>query len=162
MYIKRKLSQSLTTYKSLQFPCLRVQKDTHHRYQAVVGIGGNMGDMKRRFNHLFVYLKREKRCSVVATSLLLKNPPFGYVHQDDFLNAVMVIQTSLQPREFLRFLLRVEKHFGRKREFANGPRTLDLDIIFFDNRIINTQELRVPHPHWFKRNSVVIPLEGIR
>jgi 2-amino-4-hydroxy-6-hydroxymethyldihydropteridine diphosphokinase len=72
----------------------------------------------------------------------------------------MFFKTSMEPKEFLRYLLRVEKRFGRKRSFANAPRTLDLDIIFFDNRIINTKNLNVPHPHWYKRESVVIPLTG--
>jgi 2-amino-4-hydroxy-6-hydroxymethyldihydropteridine diphosphokinase len=68
----------------------------------------------------------------------------------------------MQPLEFLDYLMRLEKKFARKRSFANAPRTLDLDIIFFDNRVIKTPRLTVPHPHWFERESVVIPLAGMR
>jgi 2-amino-4-hydroxy-6-hydroxymethyldihydropteridine diphosphokinase len=68
----------------------------------------------------------------------------------------------MKARLFLDYLLRVEKKFARKRSFANAPRTLDLDIIFFDNIVINTPKLQIPHKSWFKRNSVVIPLMDLR
>ena len=160
MYLKRKLSKELSAFYSQRFPRYKHSK-TRHRYESVVGIGGNVGDVKRRFEHLFVFLQRERRVEVVQTSLILKNPPFGFVQQDDFLNAIMVMRTSMQPKKFLAYLLRVEKHFGRKRSFANAPRTLDLDIIFFDNRVIQSKQLTIPHPHWSQRESVVIPLAGM-
>jgi len=161
MYKKRKLSETLTTLHSLRFPYKKKQHSYVHRYVATVGIGGNVGDVKRRFHHLFTTLQRDKRVVLIETSLILKNPPFGYKKQDDFLNAIIVLRTSMQAKAFLRYLLHVEKQFGRKRSFANAPRTLDLDMIFFDNRVINTKELQLPHPHWYKRESVVIPLSGV-
>ena len=161
MYIKRKLSESLESYSSLRFGCtLKSKKRFFH--QATVGIGGNLGDVKRRFEHLFFALKREKRVELIKTSLILKNPPFGYLAQDDFFNSIMIIDTSMQAKEFLRFLQRVEKKFGRKRSFANAPRTLDLDIIFFDKQVLNTPTLTLPHPEWYKRESVLIPLGGLK
>lgn len=159
MYKKRKMGKELTAFYSLRFPFYKPAVSTH-RYDVVVGVGGNVGDVKRRFEHLFYFLQREVRLELYKTSLILKNPPFGYVHQDDFFNSIMFLKTSMQPKQFLRYLLRVEKKFGRKRSFANAPRSLDLDIIFFDNRNINTKELIVPHPHWHERESVVIPLAG--
>ncbi|WP_304546486.1 2-amino-4-hydroxy-6-hydroxymethyldihydropteridine diphosphokinase [Sulfurimonas microaerophilic] len=159
MYLKRKINEQLLSFHSLRFPLFKKIR-TSHRYEAVVGIGGNVGDVKRRFEHLYIAFSRDKRVELFKTSLILKNPPFGYENQDDFLNAIMVFKTSMQPKEFLRYLLRVEKRFGRKRSFPNAPRTLDLDIIFFDNRNINTKDLQIPHPHWYKRESVVIPLIG--
>jgi len=91
----------------------------------------------------------------------LKNPPFGYIDQDDFFNSIMVLKTSMLPHKFLDYLMRLERKFGRRRSFANAPRTLDLDIIFFDNKVINTNKLSVPHPAWAKRESVVIPLASM-
>jgi 2-amino-4-hydroxy-6-hydroxymethyldihydropteridine diphosphokinase len=126
-----------------------------------VGVGGNIGDVKRRFEHLFNFFKKEIRVELLQTSLILKNPPFGYEKQDDFLNSIIVLQTTMQPLAFLNYLHRVEKKFARKRSFANAPRTLDLDIIFFDNRVIKTDKLQVPHASWFERESVVIPLMDI-
>jgi 2-amino-4-hydroxy-6-hydroxymethyldihydropteridine diphosphokinase len=104
-------------------------------------------------------LQRQKNITVLHTGPILKNPPFGYTEQDDFFNSVIEVSTSMQPRELLGFLLRVEKHFGRKRSFANAPRTLDLDLIFFDDVRMNTPTLTLPHPHWQERESVLIPLQ---
>ena len=160
MYLKRKLNKSLTTFKGLHFGYKTLQKSSH-RYRVTVGIGGNIGDVKRRFEHLFINLKRDKRVELLQTSLILKNPPFGYADQDDFFNSIIVLQVSMQPKVFLDYLMRLEKRFERKRSFANAPRTLDLDIIFFDNRVINTKKLQVPHKSWFKRESVTIPLMDI-
>ena len=160
MYIKRKLTKSLTTFKSLHFGSSYRPKSSH-RYKVTVGIGGNVGDVKRRFEHLFTFLKKDKRIELLQTSLILKNPPFGFIDQDDFLNSIIVLQISMQPVAFLDYLHRVEKKFMRKRSFANAPRTLDLDIIFFDNRFIKTNKLTIPHSSWSKRESVVIPLMDI-
>ncbi len=161
MYLKRKLNENLTVFKGL---CFGQKKSfsLKHRYKTTIGVGGNIGDVKRRFEHLLVELKRDKRVEILQTSLILKNPAFGYREQDDFFNSIVILQTSLEPTEFLLFLTRLEKKFARRRSFANAPRTLDLDIIFFDNRIINTDRLIIPHKHWFKRQSVVIPLASMK
>jgi len=161
MYRSRRLSKELTSFHGLHFPYTN-KKQSSKRYSVTVGIGGNIGDVRRHFEHLFFYLKRERRLDIQQTSLILKNPPFGYKEQDDFFNSIMILQTSMTPQKFLDYLLRVEKKFGRKRSFANAPRTLDLDILFFDNRVIKTKKLTVPHPSWHMRESVVIPLAGVR
>jgi len=161
MYIKRKLNESLTTFKGLHYGYKTFQKSSH-RYRVSVGKGGNIGDVKRRFEHLFFVLKRDKRVELLETSLILKNPPFGFKNQDDFFNSIIVLQVSMQPTYFLDYLMRLEKKFARKRSFANAPRTLDLDIIFFDNRVIQTPRLQIPHASWSQRESVVIPLSGLK
>jgi len=161
MYLKRSLSDRLTVFESLRFPWLS-KASSHHRHQSVIGVGGNIGDARRRFEHLFVNMQRDKRVDVRETSLILKNPPFGFSEQEDFFNTTMLIETSMSAKQFLAYLMRLEKKFGRKRSFANAPRTLDLDIIFFDNLVMNTDKLTLPHPAWSKRESVVIPLSGLR
>ncbi|QSZ41303.1 2-amino-4-hydroxy-6-hydroxymethyldihydropteridine diphosphokinase [Sulfurimonas aquatica] len=162
MYLKHSLSDRLVIFKSRCFPYKSVTNSKYLRYEAIIGIGGNVGDVKRRFNHLLIVIKRHVKVELLETSLILKNPPFGYKEQDDFFNSIIVLKTSMEPKIFLDYLMRLEKRFARKRSFENAPRTLDLDIIFFDDRIINSKKLTVPHPHWFKRESVVIPLSGIR
>ncbi len=157
MYLKRKLSDSLTAIKGLHFKTTYREKSSH-RYRVTVGVGGNVGDVKRRFEHLFNYLKKDKRVELLQTSLILKNPPFGFIEQDDFFNSIIVLKTSMQPMPFLKYLMRLEKKFARKRSFANAPRTLDLDIIFFDNRVVKMPNLHIPHPQWSQRESVLIPL----
>jgi len=161
VYIKCKLNDKLSIFHGLHFPFVSRTKSSY-RYESIIGIGGNVGDVKRCFEHLFFYFKRDVFVDIQKTSLILKNPPFGYTKQADFFNSIMVLKTSLQPKEFLKHLMMVEKRFGRKRSFANAPRSLDLDIIFFDNRVINTKTLTVPHKSWSKRQSVVIPLAGLR
>ena len=160
MHIKRRLNDKLVIYKSLRFTYKK--SFFKHKHQATIGIGGNVGDVKRRFKHLYFELQRDKRVELVQTSLILKNPPFGFVDQDDFFNSIIVVRTSMTARVFLDYLLRLEKKFGRKRSFANAPRTLDLDIIFFDKLVINTKKLTLPHPSWSQRESVLIPLSGIK
>jgi len=161
MYLRRELTQGLTTFKSLRFNTNKPLASSF-RYEATIGIGGNIGDVRRRFNHLIVLMEKDKRIDILQTSLILKNPPFGFTDQDDFFNSILVVKTNMQPKIFLDYLIRIEKKFARKRTFANAPRTLDLDIIFFDNRIIKTANLTIPHSEWFKRESVVIPLASIR
>ncbi len=161
MYVKRRLSKELTLFKGGHFP-FKSAFDSPLRYEIVVGIGGNLGDVKRRFEHLFHEIKKSRRVDVIESSLILKNPPFGFLEQDDFFNSILVLKSSMQPKCFLQYLMRIEKKFGRRRSFANAPRTLDLDIIFFDNRFIKSEKLTIPHPAWHKRESVVIPLSSLK
>lgn len=156
MYVRQKLSDGLTRFRSRLFPyegaCASLT------YNAVIGVGGNIGNTLRRFNHLFWYLKRSRCIDICQTSSILKNPPFGYLDQPFFYNAVILVKTDLSPRKLLRFLLNVEKKFGRKRSFENAPRTLDLDILFFDDKKIESKDLTIPHKEWHKRQSVLVPL----
>lgn len=160
MYRKYFISDTLEVYKSKYFP-MQKKVISSLRHRATVGLGGNIGDVKRCFHHLLFALARDKRVRIIATSFILKNPPFGYKEQDDFFNSIMQIETSMHPEEFLRYLLRVEKKYGRKRSFANAPRRLDLDLLFFDNLRVSTKTLILPHPEWDKRESVLIPLAGL-
>ena len=143
------------------FPYNTNTKNTK-KHKALLGIGGNIGDVVRRFEHLFWYLKRSSFVSLVETAPILKNPPFGYVEQGDFYNSLMWVETNLTPRELLRYVLRIEKVFGRKRLFKDGPRTLDIDIIFYENVRMETKSLTLPHPGWMKRSSVLIPLSMMK
>jgi 2-amino-4-hydroxy-6-hydroxymethyldihydropteridine diphosphokinase len=129
-----------------------------HRYRATIGIGGNVGNCPRRFAYVVKRLKNIPYLDVVATSPLLINPPFGYLAQDDFTNGIIEISTSLSPHKLLHILHYIENRFGRKRSFKNAPRTLDLDIIFFETKVVYNEQLKIPHPCWKERESVVIPL----
>jgi 2-amino-4-hydroxy-6-hydroxymethyldihydropteridine diphosphokinase len=148
-------------YKNSFFPIKRRKKRVF-RHSVVVGIGGNKGDVRGRFKRLFFYLSKMKKVYVQETSFILQNPPFGYIDQDDFYNAVALVQTSYGPKEFLKFLLHTEKVFKRERSFKNAPRTLDLDIIFFDDMRYKDKNLSIPHPCWDERDSVLIPLNSLK
>ncbi len=157
--IRKKIDAKNTLIKTQCFPCILSSKSGH---KVLLGIGGNIGDVVRRFEHLFRYLKRSSLLRVIETAPILKNPPFGYTDQGDFYNSVMLIETLLNPKELLRYVLRVEKVFGRKRLFKDGPRTLDIDIIFYENVKMETKNLTLPHPGWRERESVLIPLSMMK
>ena len=156
MRLVRRLDPRLSLIRTPAFPARH--RPSALRYEAVIGLGGNIGDVPRRFERLIGYWRRLPFVDVVATAPVLKNPPFGFSEQEDFSNSVVVVRTALPPRAFMRFLLRTERRFGRTRSFANAPRTLDLDLLFFDGRKIEAPGLTVPHPHWHERESVLIPL----
>ena len=128
-------------------------------HTVTLGIGGNIGNVKRRFDKLFLVLQQDSRFHILQTTPLLQNPPFGYLEQDDFLNALIVIKTNLSPIQVLNEMQRYENRFGRKRSFQDAPRTLDIDIIFYDKIQIKHKRLIVPHQNWKERDSVVIPLK---
>ncbi len=129
-----------------------------YKYQALVGLGGNEGDVKKSFSRLLRLWQDDRRLHVEKTSFILENPPFGYLEQAHFFNALALIKTSLDAKGFLKLLLHVEKKFGRKRSFKNAPRTLDLDIIFFNGFEQKDERLSLPHPFWHERMSVLAPL----
>ena len=158
--VKRKvLNKNNTLIFTPHFPYNTKNKGGH---KALLGIGGNIGDVVRRFEHLFHYLKRSSFVHVTETAPILKNPPFGYTEQGDFYNSLILVETSLDPKVLLSYVLRVEKVFGRKRLFKDGPRTLDIDIIFYENVKMETKKLTIPHPGWMKRSSVLIPLSHMK
>ncbi len=149
---------ALSWHTTRHFPSRTYVPKTPGTHDALVGIGGNIGDVPARFERLYRYWQRSCVVRIVETSPILHNPPFGFADQPDFDNAVVHLRTALDPHALLRYLLYVEKRFGRKRSFPNAPRTLDLDLIFYDHCRIESPRLRLPHPHWCERDSVVIPL----
>ncbi len=155
------LNEELTLFFEKFFPT-KNPKNPNFKHIAVVGMGGNIGDIKKRFQVVYRYFLKDVRFNVLETSPILKNPPFGYLEQNDFLNAILVLQTSLNAKELLKNLLHLEKLHKRKRSFKDAPRSLDLDIIFYDNLNIRTKNLNVPHPSWYKRDSVMIPLSFVK
>jgi 2-amino-4-hydroxy-6-hydroxymethyldihydropteridine diphosphokinase len=160
--VKRKrLNNAHTLIFTPHFP-YNAKKESSMRHRALLGIGGNVGDVLRRFGHLFFYLKRQGLVHIVETSPLLKNPPFGFRDQDDFLNGLILVETDMTPRQLLHYVLRVEKRFGRKRLFKDGPRTLDIDLIFYEDITMQSRELTLPHPGWMQRSSVLIPLAKMK
>ena len=124
----------------------------------ILGLGGNIGDVKKRFNGLYFKLSRDSRFHIVENSALLINEAFGFKEQADFTNAVMLVQTSLAARQILKITANLEKRFGRVRSFKNAPRTLDIDILYFSGRSRNDARLTLPHPGAQSRASVILPL----
>lgn len=156
--MKKKLREDLTLFKTSNFPYIN-KKQSNKKYLVTIGIGGNIGNIKQTFDKLFLSLSKNTKFDILMTSPLLQNPPFGYLEQNDFLNGIIALKTNLAPNEFLKNMQRLEYRFGRKRSFQDAPRTLDIDIIFFHKKKINTEHLIIPHKDWANRESVIIPLK---
>lgn len=128
--------------------------------RAVVGIGTNVGDRLATLEAAIWTLHETDGISVADVSGIWETAPWGVVDQDPYLNAVVVIETSLGPHELLADLQATEAVFGRDRdsEVRWGPRTLDLDLLLFGDEVIDTPELTVPHPRLEERAFVLVPL----
>ncbi|WP_194145526.1 2-amino-4-hydroxy-6-hydroxymethyldihydropteridine diphosphokinase [Helicobacter apodemus] len=129
---------------------------------AILGIGGNKGNVLETFWKFFNKLKNKN--IIIYHSPFLKNPAFGYTQQADFYNGIVWVKTNLCPIDFFSYCSYLERIFkrDRKRIFKNAPRTLDIDILGFKNMKITFKELHIPHKEWAKRESVLIPLKGFQ
>jgi 2-amino-4-hydroxy-6-hydroxymethyldihydropteridine diphosphokinase len=124
---------------------------------AYIGIGSNLGD--REFNcKQAIGLLRQKGITVSKESSLYETKPWGVTDQPLFLNMAIEIETDLKPFELLRTLKDIENEMGREETFLWGPRIIDLDILLYDNYIVNEKGLRIPHPHMQDREFVLRPL----
>lgn len=113
---------------------------------AYVALGSNLGDRAEYLARARDALRRLPRSRVLAESSVDETEPLGSVPQGPYLNQMVAIETRLSPRELLGELQRIERAAGRAREIRWGPRTLDLDIVFFEHQSVEESDLRVPHP----------------
>lgn len=130
-------------------------------HEAFVAFGSNLGDKEKFIDEAIEALSNLPQINIVAISDKIVTEPYGNVEQDVFLNGVMKIETLLPADELLQILQKVEEHAGRERKIHWGPRTLDLDIIFYDDDIISEDDLIVPHPDMKNRDFVLKPLMQI-
>lgn len=156
--MKKKINKNLTLFKTSNFPYTSTRK-SDKKYLVTIGIGGNIGNVKKRFDKLFLCLNSNTKFDILMTSPLLLNPAFGFLEQKEFLNGIITLKTNLGINEFFKIMQRYENRFKRTRSFKDAPRTLDIDIIFFHNKNINTKKLTIPHKSWHERDSVIIPLQ---
>lgn len=126
-----------------------------------IALGSNQGASEEIFKCACKSLEY-KGCKIISKSALYKTKPWGKTDQPVFLNSVIEINFDKGPDLLLKYLLSVEKEFGRKRIVHWGPRTLDLDIIYADDVYVNTKTLKIPHPFFWDRAFVLIPLCDIR
>jgi 2-amino-4-hydroxy-6-hydroxymethyldihydropteridine diphosphokinase len=128
--------------------------------RAYVGLGSNLGDRESTIRSAVAELEATEGVEVVAVSTLVDTEPVGYLDQPRFLNGVAALETGLSARDLLDLLLAVEGRFGRDRAAvpAQGPRTLDLDLLLYGNAEIDEPGLRIPHPRLHERAFVLAPL----
>jgi 2-amino-4-hydroxy-6-hydroxymethyldihydropteridine diphosphokinase len=156
--LSREIAPGWSWIRTEGFPLRRPVGRARGEAELWLGIGGNLGDVSRRFQRLIHLLDRQPDLRLAESSPILLNPPFGYLEQPEFRNAVLRLYTRLTPRQALRRMLEIERRFGRKRLFRDAPRTLDIDLLFYDGRRIRRRDLTIPHPRWRERLSVTMPL----
>ncbi len=125
---------------------------------AFIGLGSNLGDSGAQINLALGQIDRLPGTRLLAKSALYRSAPVGYLDQPDFFNAVAKIETRLSPRDLLAALLDIEQHHGRTRDFHNAPRTLDLDVLLYDELQMHEPGLTIPHPQMHLRAFVLLPL----
>ena len=124
-----------------------------------LGIGTNLGDRERNLQAALAVLSQ--KMVILKESSIYQTAPWGYLDQPAFLNQAIEAQTDLSPLNLLGFLKDTEKALGRQANFRYGPRLIDLDILFYGNRIIQTPRLQIPHPRIAQRAFVLVPLAEI-
>lgn len=129
--------------------------------RAFIAIGSNLQQPQRQVRQAIRAMAELPQTSLVKSSSLYRTAPVGYDNQPDFINAVAEIETSLPPLELLHTLLALEDRQGRERPFPNAPRVLDLDLLLYNDTIMSTAELVLPHPRMHDRGFVMLPLAEI-
>ena len=128
---------------------------------AFIGLGANLGDPQAQVRRAVAALGEFPRTRLLASSSLYRSAPVGVAAQPDFVNAVAKVETALSARELLEELLTTEARFGRERPLPGAPRTLDLDLLLYGDRVIEEPGLVVPHPRMHERAFVLLPLAEI-
>lgn len=137
---------------------VEISRRWHRTY---IALGSNLGDKNGYLDLAVKRLDEREDCQVKAVSDYLVTAPYGGVEQDDFLNGALELRTTLEPEELLEVLHGIEQEANRVREIRWGPRTLDLDILLYDDLVLDTPELHIPHIEMHLRDFVLIPMAQI-
>lgn len=129
--------------------------------KAVIGMGTNIGNKKENLNNAVEALNLLPNTKVIKISDFYETEPVGYLDQDLFLNSCVLLETELSPHALLGACLGIEAGFHRIRTIKNGPRILDLDLLFYESENINTPDLVLPHPRITERAFVLVPLQDL-
>lgn len=134
---------------------------TRKWHKLYLSLGSNMGDKRKNLLKAIELIGKLENTEVSRISTILQTEPFGYLEQDNFLNACLEVKTLMTAQEFLSAILKIELDMGRVREIKWGPRIIDIDILFYDSEIIEEDNLAVPHPWICEREFVLEPLSEI-
>ena len=131
--------------------------------EALIALGGNVGDVRKTFEEAIACLCRDESVRLLARSSDYRTPPWGVTQQPAFVNAAIAVATSLGPHELLGRTTDCENRLGldRARKQHWGPRNIDIDILAYDDLVLNDQDLILPHPRLLERAFVLVPLAEI-
>jgi len=127
--------------------------------EVILGLGTNMGNRKQNLKKAVKLLS--EKIEIKKVSAVYETDPVGYTEQPLFLNMVAAGNTALKPTELLKYLKDIEGSMGRIPSFANAPRPIDIDILFYDEKLVNRKDLVIPHPRLTVRAFVLVPLADI-
>ena len=144
--------------KSLDYAGVEIERSWHTVY---IALGSNLGDKEDNLKSSVKMIQEHKAIKVTKTSTFIETEPVGYLEQDKFLNGVIEIKTLLDPKELIKFLLKIELDLKRERKIKWGPRTIDLDVLLYDDIITCDEEIIIPHPRLHERLFVLKPLSEI-
>ena len=128
--------------------------------RAYVALGSNLGDREENLRTALKHLQ-ENGVEVIKTSTFIETEPYGVTDQPGFINAVCQVETELAPLELLRLLLKIEQEMGRVRLRRWGERNIDLDLLLYEDAVLESEELSLPHPDMQNRDFVLVPLAEI-
>ena len=128
--------------------------------RAYVALGSNLGDREENLRTALKHLQ-ENGVEVIKTSTFIETEPYGVTDQPGFVNAVCQVETELEPLELLRLLLKIEQEMGRVRLRRWGERNIDLDLLLYEDVVLESEELTLPHPDMQNRDFVLLPLAQI-
>jgi 2-amino-4-hydroxy-6-hydroxymethyldihydropteridine diphosphokinase len=126
-----------------------------------IGIGSNLGDSLQNCRQAIAQVAGEPGHQLIRCSPFYSTEPLGEKNQNWFINAAAAVETSMPPRNYLDFLLSIEKGMGRVREEPWGPRVIDLDLLFYGHEMIDEEGMKIPHPRLQERRFVLAPLQDI-
>lgn len=130
-------------------------------HQVFLGIGGNIGNKHDNFDKVYTFIKNELG-KIIKRSSVYETPPWGFQSDENFWNQVLIIETELSPEELLQKIAEIENHFGRERGNSGyTSRKMDIDILYFDELVTETEKLTIPHPQIANRLFVLVPLAEI-
>lgn len=141
--------------KPLEYASVEIKREWH---SAFIALGSNLGDKKENINRAIGYIKDSIDCKVFSVSEFIETKPVGYLDQDNFINGALEIETLLTPEELMDRLMEIEELLKRERKVKWGPRTIDLDILFYDNIISYKEKIILPHPRINERAFVLKPM----
>jgi len=141
-----------------EYVSVKINRKWHEVY---IGLGSNMGDKRKHLEDALVSLNNEECCKVEKVSKFLETEPYGNVKQENYLNGCILLKTLYSPGELLGVLNKIEENQGRIRKNKWDPRTLDLDILFYDDWVYSDKNLRIPHYDLQNRDFVLGPLSEI-
>ena len=128
---------------------------------AYISIGSNLGDRLGYIREAIRKLEHSKDVEICKASSVYETEPVGHEDQPRFLNMVLELKTTREPLSLLEHLLGIENQMGRKREQRWGPRNIDLDLLLYDDVVLNSDKLTLPHPRMHQRGFVLVPLAEI-